>query len=35
VAVREEIPMITLAKRVFDAYVRAAGNYPTPMLWAF
>jgi len=26
--------MINFFRRVFEAYVRAAGNYPIPMAWA-
>ena len=26
--------MIAFVRRLFGAYVRVAGNYPTPLLWA-
>jgi hypothetical protein len=28
-------PMLKVFKRVFDAYVAGAGNYPVPMVWTF
>jgi hypothetical protein len=27
-------PMLVFVRRMFDAYVRAAGRYPLPMAWA-
>ena len=34
ISLRQDHPM-TFIKRVFNAYVNAAGSYPMPMIWAF